>query len=112
MDAHCAADFRCVARTCEPLQATCSADRTESIAKDKTTRKCSPFLCGPSGECLTKCASDSDCVTGLLCNSAGTCESPPPVVADSGGCGVTQRRTAPSGVLALLMLGLAARRRR
>jgi hypothetical protein len=35
---------------------------------------CGPFLCGPSGGCLTTCTADGDCVSNLFCNG-GRCQS-------------------------------------
>lgn len=112
-DADCLSGYYCGGGKCAARTRSCTADGLSSVeAATGQARSCAPFACDPvSGDCRTRCESESDCELGLRCNSSGECVSPS--VAADRGCQGSGR--AP-GALGLAWLGLTAlvcaRRRR
>jgi hypothetical protein len=117
-NADCAPKFACDVATgkCGSVNATCDTDGLGSIPSDGSGRHdCAPFRCDPAtGGCLTTCTKTDDCGPGNLCGGDGKCVAAAGGdTGDSGGCAISSpgRRTG-SIALALLAVGLLARRRR
>ncbi|MGZ3422281.1 MAG: GlyGly-CTERM sorting domain-containing protein, partial [Polyangiales bacterium] len=114
-DGDCASGNVCFSalNRCGPSRGLCDAEgNVVSPAGQKTL--CSPFVCGPSGECLNACATTLDCATGFVCDpSQKTCSAATPREAESsGGCATTFARAGSFGWLSLVGLALLLRRRR
>lgn len=111
-DAQCSATFVCKSGKCISAEgATCSDDKSASIAKDMSATPCSPYLCQSDGLCGKACGTTDDCAGGFICTT-GFC-APAPPEADSGGCAFTGG--APRGAFLGLVgcvVALAATRRR
>jgi len=110
---HCADGATCVKGACLPIVATCSTDRLSSTDKGGTVTDCSPYRCGPVGQCLAQCASSADCAPGSLCDvTAKTCSPLDAGSGDGGGCSFGGNGSVGvwSGLLGFLVL--AGRRRR
>jgi len=111
---HCSEGYACVQGSCQPLVATCSEDRLTSTAKDGTQTICNPFRCGPTGQCIDKCGSSSDCAPGAVCDPVSrNCVAANAGGGDEGGC-VYGSPGSPGAAwalgMALLGLGLVRRR--
>ena len=62
----------CVAASCSGGVASSSASCDgRGVCGTPRRTDCNPYVCGPTA-CLTRCATDTDCSTGLRCQ-AGTC---------------------------------------
>jgi hypothetical protein len=127
-DADCATGYACSGGKCARRGSTCSADGTTAIAPDGQTADCRPYKCGTSGTCNAQCASDTDCSSPNVCDTASrSCKDPndkglaSPGQSTSGGCaidanGVNGANGGSGSTLALafgalLGIGLAGRRR-
>jgi len=111
-DEHCAEGFVCAGGACKPLVAKCSEDRLSSITKDGSTTACTPYRCGPTGECLAQCVGSADCAPGAICDAGSkVCVAPSISSGDEGGCAMGHSESNASWPL-LALLALATRRRR
>jgi hypothetical protein len=114
-DAHCTTGFACVAGRCEARAATCSDDRLSSVPPDGTPTSCVPYRCLDSGDCGRTCKYSSECAPGFVCDSSSSTCLPQPTGAteEDGGCvyGHGAGPVTSAMLLALVGLGLAARRR-
>jgi N-acetylneuraminic acid mutarotase len=114
-DAQCSATFVCKGNKCISAEgATCSDDKSSSIAKDGTPTSCSPYLCQSDGNCAKACGTTEDCAAGFLCDN-GFCAPVPPETDSGGGCALATRaprtRTLElfGCVLALALVGRSRR---
>lgn len=77
---------------------------------------CSHLPSSGSSDCAPGCLSAHDCPSPTVCNEAGQCVAPPPVVSDNSGCSAATPSPAPcapwSAAAALALLTAARRRRR
>jgi hypothetical protein len=121
-DDDCAATFRCEASRCAPRDATCTADGKSSQPRVGAPVACAPYACDPGpGTCRATCRSSSDCDEGYTCDDVRReCLVPSGATggsSDGGGCaigdaGVRGACSAWSGLLAIVGLAGARRRRR
>jgi hypothetical protein len=114
-DAQCSATFVCKGNKCISAEgATCSDDKSSSIAKDGTQASCSPYLCQSDGNCGKACGTTEDCAGGFVCDN-GFCAPAAPDTDSGGGCALGARAPrAPTlalfgCVLALALIGRRAR---
>jgi hypothetical protein len=102
-DTQCSATFVCKGGKCVSAEgATCSDDKTSSIAKDGTSTPCSPYVCRSDGNCGQACGTTQDCAGGFLCDGSACVPIPTETHVD-GGC-AAGGAGSPRGTL----LGLAS----
>ncbi len=113
----CAEDRECLTAVClfglcgVEGEAACAADGYTLVAADGvTTTDCSPYAC-QDAECVTSCASVSDCAPPYVCGLDGQCVVRPDVTAE-GGCALPASPANGRGLEALLVLPLLAAMRR
>lgn len=112
-NADCVTGYHCEGSACRPDPAACDGD---SVSVQRGSRsECTPYRCDAvTGACRERCTSESECLEGFSCNSAGACVATPDEPA-SEGCVVSRRRSSMEmSVLALFSLGalgLVSRRR-
>lgn len=109
----CATGYTCKEGTCTQ-GATCNGDRTASIDKAGQETACAPYRCGSSGECLSTCTGSDQCAAGAVCDpTTKSCVvSAPSATDEGGGCGCAVKSRPGGHWLAVLAIGLIARRRR
>jgi hypothetical protein len=110
VDADCADGRECAGGKCQPRTSKCSTDRAEVVAADLTKTPCAPYACR-DGVCATECRTSNDCLGGFICDPSQKCVSAATAVGgDEGGCSYGRSSTSLFGI-ALMTLGLLARRR-
>jgi hypothetical protein len=115
-DAECASGDVCFAtlKRCGPARGLCKAEGYVVSPSGQVT-DCSPYVCGPSGECLASCGTTLDCASGFACDEPSkTCvQATPRDPGSSGGCASSAKVAGTSfGWLLVVAVAIARRRRK
>jgi hypothetical protein len=113
-DTDCSSDNVCFAtlHRCGPARGVCNADG-DVVSPTGTKTACAPFVCGPTGECLSECATTLDCAKGSACDTTSRKCSPatPRSSEEEGGCATSTSSRGYAGFVIALALLLAWKRR-
>ena len=108
---------RCTGPSTGAGPAYCGGPGAKCPTDDAFPFNCEPYICEPAfGACRTVCVTSNDCAQGFTCDTAtkSCLPIPPPPEVDDSGCAVSApgvSRAGLGGLVALLGLGLFARRR-